>query len=129
MTADVFGCGVDDDVSAILERSMQEWRAECIVDDERQPMGVSDRRHFLDIDNIDAGVAERLDEERFGLAVDGLAKVLRFVGINKVGRDSVPWKGVGKEVVRAAIERSRRNDFVTLSRHVEYRVRGCSRAG
>jgi hypothetical protein len=58
------------DIGAVIEGAEQEPRAEGVVDDERQPMRLGDPRHRLEVDHVDVGVADGLDEDQLRLRRD-----------------------------------------------------------
>jgi hypothetical protein len=64
VTADELRRRVDHDVGAPFDRAAQVRRCERVVDDQRQPVLVRDRRHGLRVQHVAGGVADRLAEER-----------------------------------------------------------------
>ena len=91
---------------------------------ERDLVLVRDARHTLEVEHVALGVAERLGVERLGVGPDGGTPRLEVVGVVDEGHlDPELGQGVVEEVVRAAVERGRRDDVAAVLGQVEQRDR------
>ena len=70
-------------------------------------------RNSLDIDDVDAGVAEGFDVNGFGVFIDRSFKVRRIVRVHKGGSDAEFWQSRVKKVEGAAVKGRGSDDFVT----------------
>ena len=77
------GQRVDDDVRPVLDRPLQVRRRKRAVDHQGQIVGMSDIGDSLEIENVDARVAEGLAIDRPGVGLNGSGEVLRLVGVNE----------------------------------------------
>ena len=122
--ADELGRGVDDDVGAVLERAQQVRRRERVVDDERDPGVVGDRADALEVEHVTLRVPDRLAEERLGVRLDGGPPRVEVVGVvDERDLDAELRERVVQEVVRAAVQRRRRDDVASGLGEVQQRQR------
>src|SRR5690606_13341242 len=70
MAVEVLGGGVQHQVGAVLEGTLQDRRGEGVVDHEQQPVPAGDGRNRLDVDDFQRRVGRRLDPEHAGLRCD-----------------------------------------------------------
>ena len=70
VAADELGCGVDNDVGAMLQRTEQIRGAESVVDDNRQTVLLGDLGDGVDVGDVRVGVAERLEIDDRGVVLD-----------------------------------------------------------
>ena len=104
-TADELRRGVNDDVSAPLERSHEIRRREGRVDDERYAVTMSDFRYLLNIDDIRVRVAERLDENRLRVVLyRSLERALNIRVRESRGYPGRKREGVREKIVSAAVD-------------------------
>lgn len=127
--ADVLRRGMDDDVRPMLDRPDQVRRSERVVDDEGNAALVGDCRHRFDIDQVDARVADGLDEDRFRPVRDGRPKVPGIVRIDELRPDADLRQGNVEQVERSAVQRPGRHDLVARSGDIEDRVGDRRRSG
>ena len=73
--------------------------------------------------DVEPRVADQLEEDRLGLLVDRPAEGRRIGAVDVGRRDADLRQGVGEQVVRAAVERRRRDDVVAGPGEVEDRQR------
>ena len=88
MPTNKLGRRVKHDIRAMLEWLDEIRRRERVIDDERQTILVSNRGHGLDIQRVQAWIAQRLGIEGFGFVVDGRAKILRIAAVHKMRGDA-----------------------------------------
>ncbi len=112
MAAQKFSGGIDYDVRTPLDGPHQRRRGRSVVDDQWNAVLVSDSSELLDIGDVQLGIAQCLGVNGTGLVIDGRAQAAEVICVNETDRDPEPRKGVVKEVVGAAIERRRGDDFI-----------------
>ena len=88
MAADEFRSRVDDDVSAVIERTEEVRRSKGIVDDDRQAVFMGNGSDGFEVGNVDGRIAEAFEVDGLGLVVDLFGKGLRIIGIGKVRRNA-----------------------------------------
>ena len=121
VAAEELGGRVDDDVGAVLERADEVRRRDRVVDDERDARLVRDVGDELDVEDVDLRVADRLGEEQLGVRSDGAAPLVGVVLVlDERGLDAELRERVLEEVVRAAVDRRRRDDVVARLRDVQH---------
>ena len=76
MTAKELGGRVHDDVRAVLDGTNQIRRAEGVVDHKRNAVTVCNVGHRADVGHVAVGIAQRLDENRLGVVLNGVLKRL-----------------------------------------------------
>ncbi len=112
MTAEKFCQRMHDDVGAVIDRADQIGRRQRVIDDQRHTGLAGDFGDRLDIGDAAGGIGDRLDENRLGVRRDRVLEARNVIGI---GPRHVPAKTLecmGELVDRAAIELSRRDEFV-----------------
>ena len=82
VAADPFRGRVDDDVRAVIDRAGEE-RGERVVDDERHAVRVGDVRDLREVVDVQARVADGLEVDGLGLAVDRRAELLRLRAVDE----------------------------------------------
>ena len=119
MAADEFGCGMNNDVCAILDRTNEVWSCEGIIDNQRNLVLMCNFCKCFDIDNIRVRVSEGLDIDGFCVLLNGCANLIQIEYINKCGADAVLWKGVCQQVVGTAVDVLCGYDVVALLSQVD----------
>ena len=119
--ADELGGGVGDDVRAPLERPEQVGRGEGVVDHQRDLVFLGNRGDFLEGEDGDVGVAERLAVDDLGVGADGLLEVLRVGGVDEGDVDADAREGVVELVVGAAVQAAAADDVVARAAQGEDR--------
>ena len=114
VTADELGCGMDNDVCAVIERTQQVRRCKRGIDDNRNALCVCDICDRLNVDQVGIRIAQCLKEHCLGVFVDGIGKVLNVVRIDELRGYAVLRQGMCQIVVCAAVNRLRRDDVVTV---------------
>ena len=70
VAADVFGCRVQHDVGAQIERILQERRSEGVVHAGEDAAFAGDRAHCFEVHDIKHGIGRRLDPEQSSVRAD-----------------------------------------------------------
>ncbi len=118
--ADELGGGVHDDVGAVLEGADQPRRGHGVVDDERHADVVRHAGHAPDVEEVVAGVADRLAVEGLGVGPGGGPPLVEVVDVGHERHlDAQLGQRVAQQVVGAAVERRRRHDVVAGLGEVE----------
>ena len=126
MAADEFGCGMNNDVCAVLDRTNEVWSCEGIIDNQRNLVLMCNFCKCFDIYNIGVRISEGLDVDGFCVLLNGCADLIQIEYINKCGADSVLRKSVRQQVVGTAVDVLCRYDVVALLRQVDDGVvNGC----
>ncbi len=116
----IFRRGVRDDIDAELEGAAVDRGREGVVDDEGDAMFVSDFGEEFEVEDIERGVGDRFAEHRAGIRLEGGVEfVFGGVGTHEGEVDSHTLHGDGEEVVRAAVDRGRRDDVIPRGAEVE----------
>ena len=85
VAADELGSRVNNDISAVLNRTDEVRGTESVVDYERQTVLVRNLCDSLDIRNIGIRVAESLDVNRLSIVLDSAFQFFQIVCINEGG--------------------------------------------
>ena len=99
-------------IRAQIERTHQIRSGERRIDQQRQPGIVSDARHSGDVQHFEPGIAQRFAEHEPGIRTDRRRECGRLARIHERGRDAEARQRVRQQVVRAAVDRTRRDDVV-----------------
>ena len=118
MTGQELGRRVVDQVRAVLERPHQIGRRERRIDQQRQPVIVRQRRDARHVEHVEPGVAERLAEQQPRFGTDRRTPRVDVARIDERRRDAEARQRVVEQIVRAAVQRARRDD-----------VRACAQQG
>ena len=104
VAAEELGGGVNYDVRAVFDRTDQVWRAEGVVDDQRQAVLMSDCRDSVDIRNIAVRVAQCFQIDGAGVRLNRRFYFCQVVGVYEGSGDAVLRQRVGQQVVAAAVD-------------------------
>ena len=104
VAADELGCGVDNDIGAMLQRTEQIRGAEGVVDDNRQTVLLGDLGDGVDVGDVRVGVAERLEIDDRGVVLDGTLDLFQVMGIDKRGLDAKLGERMLQQVVGATVD-------------------------
>ena len=104
VAAQELGSRVHDQVRPQLQRLQQVGRGESRVHQQRQLRGMGDGGYRLDVQYIQARVANGLGKDQAGIVTDGGGKGLRVTGIDKRGLDAEARQGIGEQVVAATVQ-------------------------
>ena len=129
VAADELRCGVNHNVSAVLERANQVGRAEGIIDHERQAVLMCDRRNRVDVRDIGVRVAEGLEVDCLGVRANCILDLIELVRIDKGGLDAELLQRVREEVVGAAVDGLLCDNVVARLRECLEGVGNCRRTG
>ena len=113
VAAEKLGGGIDHDIGSPLDGADKRRARRGVVDDQREPVLMGDGGQLRDVDNVELGIADGFGIDGAGLVIDGGAQAVKVVGIDEAHRDAETRQGVVEEIVGAAIERSRGDDFFT----------------
>ena len=84
MAADELGSRVNNDISAVLNRTDEVRGTESVVDYERQTVLVRNLCDSLDVRNVGVRVAESLDVNRLSIVLDSASSSSRLCASTKV---------------------------------------------
>lgn len=132
MSIHIFGRRMGDDICAELERLAEDRRCECIVDDERNAVLVSDVCELLDVRDVAGRVRNRFTEESLGVRAESLADFFfACVRVDEGDFNAELLHGDGKKVVGTAVNCGRTDEVIAAFADVENGEEVCSltRAG
>ena len=99
VTVHVLGGRMNDDVGAPFKGTAVDRGREGVVHDQRDMMRVSDLSEHFDIDNIQRGIGDGLDEYRLGVGLKHLVKLLGSDhGADKIERDTEITQGLVEKI-------------------------------
>ena len=104
VAAQELGRRMHDDIRPMLDGPQQIERAEGVIHDQGQAVGVRQPGQRVDIRDIAVGVAQRLDIEGAGVWSDGRLDFLQIMDIHKTRRDAKAGQGMRQQVVAAAVD-------------------------
>ena len=104
VAAQELGGRVHHDVGAVLEGPDQVRGREGGVHHQRQAMLVGDVGHRSDVENLDAGIAERLGEHEAGVGADGGRELVGLAGVHERGGNAEAGQGQVEHVVGSAVD-------------------------
>ena len=104
VAADELGSRVNNDISAVLNRTDEVRGTESVVDYERQTVLVRNLCDSLDIRNIGIRVAESLDVNRLSIVLDSAFQFFQIVCINEGGLNAELRQSMCQQVVAAAVD-------------------------
>lgn len=76
VAADKLCSGMYNDISAVLNRSYKVGSAECVVDNKRKPVLMSDFRYSVDVGDIAVRITEGFEINRSGIFLNGTLELL-----------------------------------------------------
>ncbi len=83
VAADELSSGVNNDISAVLNRTDEVRGTEGVVDYERQTVLMCDGGNGVDVGDVGVGVAERLQIYRLGVVLNSRLHLIEMVGVDK----------------------------------------------
>ena len=116
VTAQKLGCRVDDDVRAVFDRPDQVRRSEGVVDHQRQSILMRDLRNGVDVGDIAVRIAQRLQENRSGVLLNGPLYFFQIMRVHKCGFDSVLRERVLQQIEGAAVDGLLGDDVAAVCR-------------
>ena len=108
----VLGERLHHDVRSMLDGTPEVRTGHGVVHDQRDTMLVGNGSNGCDISDVALRVAQRLHIHRFGFGIDEGFKTGRVFVVGKSGFNAELRKGMGKQVVSAAIQSAGRHDVV-----------------
>src|SRR6266699_177631 len=103
---------MNDDIGAMLEWLYQVWCRQCIVYDQRYPILMRDIRYGLNVQRIQARIAQCFSKHSLRAFVDCRTEVFRFAAIHKTHVDTKLGQRIVEEIISAAIEAGRGDDLI-----------------
>ena len=122
VSADELCCGMHNDIRTVLDRTNQERRTECIINDKRQAVLMRNLRNCVNIRNIGIRIAERFEIDRLRILTDRALDLCEIVRIDKGCLDAVLRERMCKEIVAAAVDRLLCDDVLPCLRERLNRV-------
>ena len=120
VAAEEFRRRLDYDVRAVFKGPDVVRRADRVVDDQRNAVLVRNFRKGLDVEDVTLGIGDALAVQGAGAVVDERAPRFGVVRIlDESDDDADLGEGDFQEVVRAAVQRRRRDDLVACLGDVE----------
>ena len=110
-------------MSAPCSMGFVEQRGEGVVDDDRHALGVGDVGDGADVVDVEARVADGLEEHGLGALVDRRPEGLGLQPVDELHGDAQLGQRVVEQVVGAAVEAARGDDVVARAGEVEDRQR------
>ena len=128
VAADVFGCGVDNNVSAVFNRTEKIRCSKGVVNHQRKAVLMGDFGNSVDINDVRVRIADRLDVHNPCILFDSLLENLRSLcRVYKCRLNAVSRQCVLQEVECTAIDcRSRDNVLSALYQCVQRVGNSCS---
>ena len=104
VAAEELGCGVDNDVRAVLDGADEVGRAEGVIHHQRNAVLVRQLGQGVDVGDVTVGIAQGLNVDGAGLGADGALHFLQIVDVHEIGGNAEAGQGVGEQVVAAAVD-------------------------
>ena len=113
VTVHILCCGVNNDISAELERSAKYRCRECIIDDERNTVLVCDLCELLNVEDAQCRICESFTENSLCVRLECfLYLLLGSVGINENALDAQLFESESEKVDSSAVDSSGRDEAV-----------------
>jgi hypothetical protein len=113
VATDPFGGRVDDDISAMVDRTDEVTSStKSVVNNDRNALLVSGLRNSFEVRNVILGVTDTLNINSLCLIVNGSSDILGLVTVDKLGVDAETGEEDLELVVSAAIKVRGRNNVV-----------------
>ena len=94
VTADKFGCRMNDDVRTMLDRTDEIRGAEGVVDHQRKSVLMCDLGDSVDIGNVGIRITERFKIDRLGVILYRALYCIEIMSVYKAGVNAVLGQGV-----------------------------------
>lgn len=115
---DELGGRVHHNVGAMLNRSKEIGSGKGVVNDQRNLVSVGDIGQCIDVVDVTVGVAQSFDKNGLGIVLNGPLHSIQVMGIDKSSGNAVFRKGVGQQIIAAAIDSGLRDDMFSGPRQV-----------
>ena len=126
MTAQELGSGVDDDICSVLQWAKQVGACNRVVDNQREPVRVSNPRDTLDVKDVDPRVGNGFPEKSFGVGLNCRLPSFEVVLVVHEGDINPKLRQrVFEKVVGSAIHGRRAHNVVTGVCDIQNRVGRC----
>jgi len=113
VTADILGQRVNGNIGAVIKHLAQIGRGDGVVHHQRHPVAMGNGGERLDIHHIASRVADGFTKQGAGVVVDQRLKACVIIKGRHPHFYTLRWKGVGKEIIGAAVELSGTDNIVT----------------
>src|SRR5580704_2376407 len=97
------GHGMYDDIGAVFDRPQQDWRGNCVIDNQRNAVFVGDPSKSFDVRDIARWITYAFAKDRPGVFVDQLFHILRTVTGCEARRDSALRENMRQKSIGGAI--------------------------
>ena len=104
VTVDILGHGVNDDISAVVERVLNIGAHEGVVDDNKDAIAVGNVSNGLDIDQTEGGVGRGFDPDELGLFWANQTLDLSLDGGRESDIDAVGGGNLGEVSVGTTVD-------------------------
>ena len=122
LTVQVLGGGMDDEVGAELQGTLQGRCAKTVVDDQQGAPGMRDFGQRRDVEYFGERIGRRLDEHQPGVGSHRGAKGLDAALVDETGLDAEARQDVAEQLLRCA-ENAARGDDVFAGFHQRHHGR------
>ena len=100
--SDKFRSGMNDDIRSVFDRANQIRRSECIVDDQRQTVPVSDLSDGIDIRDIAVGIPQGFQIYRLRILLNRALYFREIMGVDESRTDSIMRQSVFQQIITAS---------------------------
>ena len=104
MSTDEFCCRMNNDISAVFNRSYKVWCCKCIIYNKRNLMSVCNLSACLNVNNVRVRISKSLDVKCFGVVLDCILYLFKIEDINKCCCDSVCRKCMLQKVCCSTVD-------------------------
>jgi hypothetical protein len=120
---------MDNDISAVFERTQENRSRNCVVDNQGYTVLVRDSSQTFDIGNISGRIAHALAINRARVFVDQLRDLFRMISFGEAAFDSALWKNVREKGVGCPVKLGRGDDVRASLGNVDQRILDGSHSG
>ncbi len=104
VTADELSSRMNDNISAILNRTNKERSSESIIHNEGDIMSMSDLSNLFNIDGIGVRISECFDVKSLSILIYSLLESVIVLRINESSSNAVERESMSEEVIGTAID-------------------------
>src|SRR5438552_6331098 len=129
MTTNEFGGRMHDNIYAMLEWLHQIRCSQRVIDDNWQAVFMRNIGNRLEIQRVQAWIAQRLRKDGFCMLVDGAAEIVGIAAIHEAYVNAKFGQGVVEEIISTTIEARRGDNLIASSSNIENCQRLCRLSG
>ena len=129
VAAEELRCGMNNDVSAVLDRTNQVRSSEGVINYKWKSVTVCDFGNCVNVRKIAVGISESLKEDCSRIVLNGIFHFLQVSGVDKCGRYAVLRKRMLQKVEGAAVDGLLGYDVAAVCRKCLNRVGDCCCTG